>query len=164
MNLTFDAQLQVALRALEEVVAPALGNAEKHVVEQLHLAMLTIGFVKTRLPDVRRYARMELAAFARLAEDSVAAAGHAPAAAAAAADGRALLADPGADVADLEAAICRLRDEVTALGSRCADPALRAALDRLVLDSGAAMIAQARQWTTPFGFELRPEDLPPPAW
>lgn len=164
MNLTFDAQLQVALRALEEVVAPALGSAEKHVAEQLQLAMVTLSFVKTRLPDRRRYARMELAAFAQLAEDSVAAAGDAPELAAAAATGRAVLSDPVADFADLESATRHLRDGITALGSGCGDPMLRATLDRLVLDSGAAMIGQARQWTTPFGFELKPEDLPPPAW
>ena len=46
---SFDSQLQVALRALEEVVAPSLAGAEKHVVEQLMLAIVTIGFVKTRL-------------------------------------------------------------------------------------------------------------------
>lgn len=164
MNLTFDVQLQVALRALEEVVAPALGSAEKHVVEQLHLAMLTIGFVKTRLSDLRCYTRMELRSYADLAEESVAAAGGAPDLAAVAAEARQLLADPEADFTEFEATSRRLRDEVAALGSACTDPETRATLDGLVLAHGAAMIAQARQWAIPFGFELKPEDLPQPAW
>lgn len=164
MILTFDVQLQVALRALEEVVAPALGAAEKHVVEQLHLAMVTIGFVKTRLPDLRRYTRMELASYVELADASAAEAGEAPALRAAFEAGRALLADPEADFTAFEDATRRLRDEIAALGSRCSDPAMRAALDRLVLAHGATMIGQARQWATPFGFELKPEELPPPAW
>lgn len=164
MNLDFDVQLQVALRALEEVVAPALGGAEKHVVEQLHLAMATIGFVKTRMPDVRRYARMELTGLARLADDALACVGGDATLATASAKARALLADPEADTADYEAISRHLRDVVTALGSRCADPKAQAAIDWLVLDHGGTLLAQARQWTTPFGFELKPEDLPPPAW
>lgn len=164
MNLTFDVQLQVALRALEEVVAPALGSAEKHVVEQLHLAMATIGFVKTRLPDLRRYTRMELRSYAELAGESVAVAGSAPDLAAAVAEAQRLLASPEADFTEFEAASRRLRDEIAALGSACTDPATRAKLDGLVLAHGAAMIGQARQWAMPFGFELKPEDLPQPAW
>lgn len=164
MNLGLDVQLQVALRALEEVVAPALGNAEKHVVEQLHLAIATIGFVKTRLPDARRYARMELAAYVTLAEQSLARAGSADALAAALEGARAVMASAEADTAGIEDACRALRDEVTALGSRCTDPAVSRDLDALVLDHGAAMVGQARQWTSPFGFELKPEDLPPPAW
>ena len=63
----FDSQLQVSLRALQEVVAPALAGAEKHVVEQLALATLTLGFVKQRLPEARRFYRWELRAHLDLA-------------------------------------------------------------------------------------------------
>ncbi|MDE2596601.1 MAG: hypothetical protein KGL44_06970 [Sphingomonadales bacterium] len=164
MNLDFDAQLQVALRALEEVVAPALGGAEKHVVEQFHLALLTIGFVKTRLPDVRRYARMELAGFVALADQSAACAGDCPALTAAAENGRAVLASAEVDTAEIEQASRRLRDEVAALGSNCQDSAVRSRLDRLVVDHATILTAQARQWAMPFGFELKPEELAPPAW
>lgn len=164
MTLDLDVQLQVALRALEETVAPALGNAEKHVVEQLHLAIATIGFVKTRLPDARRYARMELAAYLELAEQSLACAGDDSELAASVSSGRAILDSVEADSAGIAAATRALRDGVTALGSRTQDPAVRAALDALVLDRGGAIVAQAQQWASPFGFELKPEDLPPPAW
>jgi hypothetical protein len=164
MNLDLDVQLQVSLRALEETVAPALGGAEKHVVEQFHLALLTLRFVHSRLPDMRRYARMELNALLALATDSMAAAGSAPALADAIAAAGVASADPAADTASVEQAARRLRDEITALGAATSDPALVARLDRLVLEAGGAMTGQARQWASPFGFELRPEELPAPAW
>jgi len=58
----------------------------------------------------------------------------------------------------------RLRDEVTALGAATSDPVIAAQLDRLVLAAGGAMIGQACQWASPFGFELRPEELPALTW
>lgn len=164
MNLDLDVQLQVALRALEETVAPALGGAEKHVAEQFHLALLTLRFVHSRLPDMRRYARLELASCLALAKDSIAAVGTAPALAAAIAAAEDVETDPAADTAAIERAARHLRDEVTALGAVTTNPAASAQLDRLVLEQGGAMIGQARQWASPFGFELRPEELPAPAW
>lgn len=164
MNLDLDVQLQVALRALEDTVAPALGPAEKHVLEQFHLALLTLRFVHQRLPDMRRYARMELSDCLVLAKDTLAAAGVGPALTEAVAAAEAVRADPSADTAAIEEASRRLRDEVTALGAATADPAISARLDRLVLEQGGAMIGQARQWASPFGFELKPEELPAPAW
>lgn len=164
MNLDLDAQLQVSLRALEDVVLPALAGAEKHVIEQLHLAIMTIGFVKSRLRDARGYARMELAAYADLADRSAVCVGSAPELAEAAAEGRAALGSAEADTAAIVAATRRLRDEVTALGSRCDDAATRARLDRLVLETSRQLIGQARLWASPFGFELKPDDLPQPAW
>lgn len=164
MNLDLDVQLQVAIRALEDVVAPALAGAEKHVIEQLHLAIATAGFVKQRLPDARGYARMELAAYCALAEESVACAAGGNALASAAADGRAMLGSAAAGTDEIVANTRRLRDEVTALGSRWAGTGTGQELDRLVLRHGAGMVGQARQWASPYGFELNPADLPAPAW
>ena len=130
MNLDLDVQLQVALRALEDTVAPALGGAEKHVLEQFHLALLTLRFVHSRLPDMRRYARMELDACLVLARDSIAAAGSAPALADAVAAAEVARADPVADTAAIEQAARRLRDEITALGAATSDPAIASQLDR----------------------------------
>lgn len=163
MNLGFDVQLQVALRALNDVVAPSLGGAEKHVVEQLHLAMATISFVKTRLPEARRYHRMELKHFLGLAGEAAEIAGGDEQLNRTAEEGEALLADPEADIADYVEVTGRLRDEVTALASR-ADGDIRARLDRLVLDRSGELFPQYRQWVSPFGLELEPETLPAPAW
>ena len=118
MNLDFDVQLQVALRALNDVIAPALSGAEKHVVEQLHLAVATIGFVKARLPEARRYYRMELVQFIALATASAQVAGGDASLEGTAREGEAALSDAEADIADYVAITRRLRDEVTALASR----------------------------------------------
>ncbi|MGX7927889.1 hypothetical protein ACWPMX_15075 [Tsuneonella sp. HG094] len=163
MNLGFDVQLQVALRALNDVVAPALGDAEKHVVEQLHLAMATISFVKTRLPEARRYYRMELRHYIALANEASEIAKTDSQLAQIAAEGEAALANPEVDIADYEAITGRLRDGVTALSSR-SDNETRARLDRLVLEKSGELFPQYRQWALPFGLELKPEALPQPAW
>lgn len=163
MNLDFDVQLQVALRALNDVVAPALGGAEKHVVEQLHLAVATIGFVKARLPEARRYYRMELTHFVDLAGRAAQAAGAGGSLDAVIREGEAALASAEADSADYVEVTRRLRDEVTALVSR-AEGEARARLDRLVLDTSGELLPQYRQWALPFGLELKPETLPAPAW
>lgn len=169
MNRSFDVQLQVALRALGEVVAPALGGAEKHVAEQLHLAMATLSFVKTRLPEARRYYRMELRSFMDLASVAAGLAQAAQPAGAAellasVAAGSTLLADPEADLADYDAATRNLRDALTRLSHLCVGAACQQDLDRLILDRAEAIMLQSRQWCSPFGFELKPEDLPAPAW
>ncbi|QIG54725.1 hypothetical protein G6N82_11680 [Altererythrobacter sp. BO-6] len=164
MNLDFDVQLQVALRALTDVVAPALGEgAEKHVVEQLHLAVATISFVKTRLPEARRYYRMELRHFIDLAEAAARMTGEDAALDAAVRDGEAALRDAEADIGNYIEITRRLREEVAALASRT-EGEDRAALDRLVLDTSGELLAQYRQWALPFGLEPKPEELPAPAW
>jgi hypothetical protein len=164
MIQNFDAQLQVALRALEEVVAPALGGADKHVVEQLMLSIATIGFVKTRLPEARRLYRMELRSCIDLARETVSIIGGSEALSDAIDIGTGTLADPEADLADFATASQSLRDGVTAASHAVVGQPCQAALDAVILEKGGALLAQNRLWCAPFGFELHPESLPAPAW
>ena len=159
----FDVQLQVILRALEEVVAPALGGAEKHVAEQLMLSIATIGFVKTRLPEARRFYRMELRSCIDLAQEAARIAGT-DSLACAIKHGESALADPEADIADFETASRSLRDGVTALSHASVGQPHQAQLDAAILEKSGALIAQNRLWCMPFGFELQPEKLPKPDW
>ena len=161
---SFDSQLQVSLRALEEVVAPALGNAEKHVVEQLMLSIMTIGFVKTRLPAARRFYRMELRSCIDLASEASRIAGASAVLADAIRAGEGELADPEADVAEFEAASRTLRDGVTALSHASVGQPWQVKLEGAILERSYALLAQHRKWCAPFGFELQPESLPPAAW
>lgn len=161
---SFDSQLQVALRALEEVVAPSLAGAEKHVVEQLMLAIVTIGFVKTRLPEARRFYRMELRTCIEMAQAAGGIAGTSAEMAQAIAEGNSALADPGADNVAFEAASRRLRDLVTALSAVLAGQPDQTRLDAVILEKSSALLGQYRLWCAPFGFELQPEKLPKPAW
>ena len=159
----FDVQLQVILRALEEVVAPALGGAEQHVVEQLMLSIATIGFVKTRLPEARRFYRMELRSCIDLAKEAGRISGTDSLARAIEA-GESALADPEADIADFETASRSLRDGVTALSHSSVGQPHQAQLDAAILEKSGALVAQNRLWCAPFGFELQPENLPKPDW
>jgi len=160
----FDVQLQVALRALQDVVAPALAGGEKHVVEQLMLAIATIGFVKTRLPEARRYYRMELRGWIDLAKEAAQVAGSSDAMADAIGAGERALGDPDADIAEFESASRHLSDGVTALSHASVGRSHHARLDSLILERGRSRVAQYRLWCAPFGFELQPEKLPKPAW
>ena len=169
MNRSFDVQLQVALRALEEVVAPALAGAEKHVTEQLHLAIATLSFVKTRLPEARRYYRMELHSYMRLAKDAADLASPAlpertAVLVSAIAAGQQVLDDPEADLDAYQAATSDLRDLITGLSDASARTSHATELDSLILKRSGAILDQCRQWCAPFGFELKPEELPPPGW
>lgn len=160
----FDSQLQVSLRALEEVVAPALAGAEKHVVEQFMLSIATIRFVKTRMSEARRFYRMELRSCIGLARVAARIAGEDALIADAVQAGEAALTDPEADIADFESASRRLRDRLTALSHAAVGSPHQAALEATILEKCGALLDQHRQWCTPFGFELQPENLPHPAW
>lgn len=152
----FDSQLQVSLRALQEVVAPALIGADKHVVEQLALATLTLGFVKQRLPEARRFYRWELGAYLDLARTL----GPSPALDAFIVDATVELARAEADTADFETVNRRGRDAIAAFVDADASPAIV----KRVLEASKTIVDQQRLWCVPFGFELRPEDLPAAAW
>lgn len=164
MIQNFDVQLQVVLRALEEVVAPALGSGEKHVVEQLMLSIATIGFVKTRLPEARRFYRMELKNCIELAEETARITNTSGTLAEAIKLAQSALADPEADIAEFEIASRRLRDLVTELSHSSVGQPYQAQLDAVILEKSGALISQYRLWCAPFGFELQLDNLPKPAW
>ena len=169
MIQSLDKQLQVVIRALGDVVAPALEGGEKHVLEQLHVSIATLAFVLKRLPEARRYYRHELSSYLALADALLAAAPTELAGPKAElercrADGRAALDRPEADIADFELATRRLREATTRLADEAQATPARASIEAIILEQSAPIIDQARQWCTPFGFELKPQNLPQPAW
>ncbi|MGQ2942475.1 MAG: hypothetical protein ACT6Q7_00585 [Blastomonas fulva] len=165
MNQSFESELQVVLRALGEVVLPALDGAEKHVVEQLHLSMAALEFIRQRLPLAVQFYRRDLGDYIALADDVATLltadeadrAGHLRALAD---RGRAVLADAGLQQSDWVAATRQLRSAVTEAVEASGNAAYEQALDQLVLDHASAVHLRARAWNLPFGFELRPQDLP----
>lgn len=165
MNHSFETDLQVVLRALGDVVLPALGAAEKHVVEQLHLSMVALDFMRQRLPDASRYYRRELidytvlgdAAAALLASDNSSQAGELQSLAA---SGRVVLQTATSDWSDYIEATRKLRCAIARAVEASAMTPYEQQLDGLVLDSSSDIHRRARTWYLPFGFELRPQDLP----
>jgi hypothetical protein len=169
MIQTFDEQLQVVLRALKDVVAPALTGAEKHVTEQLHLCMVTLSYVKTRLPDARRYFRMELSSYIALAEAAVGIAqgNLGPLVSKLSGDvaaGKAELQQSESDIEEYRAITMCLREQLAALSNAAVGTPCKETLDRMILEKSGDLLMQYRLWCAPFGFELKPEDLPKPAW
>ena len=160
----FDAQLQVVLTALQDIVAPALSGADNHVIEQLMLSIATIGFVKARLPEARRFYRMDLRSWIDLSKDAAQIVSVPDDMAKAIAAGVGVLTDPEADSADIEAISRQLRDHVTTLSAAAVGQPYQADLEAVILDKLGVLIAQNRQWTASFGFELQPENLPLAAW
>ncbi|MDT7533128.1 hypothetical protein OVY48_06730 [Sphingobium sp. SA2] len=169
MNQSFDTQLQVVLRALGEVVLPALGGAEKHVVEQLHLSMAALTLMSERLPHARRFYRGELLVYGALADAVADIIGtHAPSDAddlrSFAQSARTLLQSATAEWTDYIDATRDLRARVAGVTERSAGAPYEQALDQLVIATSTDLHLQSRLWCLPFGFELKPEDLPKPAW
>ena len=161
----FDTQLQVSLRALREVVAPALQNGEKHVVEQLHLAIATLDFAKQRLPYARRYHRLELENYIGFAAEVRAVVGTDQTAlrdqlAAAESAGKAELRRPEAEIEDYLIVARRLRELIASAVSAAIDKPHERALDLLIIERQKKFLLLQRAWFVPSGFELKPEDLP----
>lgn len=168
MNQLFETQLQVVQRALGDVVAPALANAEPYVVEQLQLSIATLAFMQQNLPYARQYYRSTLLGYVAMAEGIAT-----------------LLANFDGESGDLDALIgkgkahldCALSDLneyrditgqlrvcIAALATAAQGTEYEAALDTLILEFGAPILLQDRIWCVPMGFELRPEELPLPDW
>jgi hypothetical protein len=165
MISSFDTQLQVSLRALREVVAPALQHSEKHVIEQLHLAIATLDFAKQRLPYARRYYRLELENYISFAaevrgligtdqpalRDQLAAAEH---------TGNAELLRPEAEVEDYLIVSRRLRELIAAAVPAAINKPYEHTLDLLILKRQEKLLLQQRAWCVPLGFDPKPEQLP----
>ncbi|WP_374414029.1 hypothetical protein [Novosphingobium colocasiae] len=147
-------QLAAATKALREVVAPAIDPANGVALEQLHLAMATVDFVRTRLPLRRRRVVRELENAHALAMQVAAAGGGTLAALA---DEAQALLDSGADDAAMDALRLRILD--AAEQAVAADPGNKD-LSRAVLAVAQHQTDLARAWFAPMGFEVDPAGRP----
>lgn len=165
MNQQFEIQLQVIQRALGEVILPALKDADKHVIEQLHLSLAAIGFMQQRLPRARRYYRSTLQRYVAMAS-AVAELlkSDADGLESLIADGQSVLNAPACTDADLRIATGALRAKITAMVEMAHDATRENALDALIMEHSEAILIDDRTWCVPLGFELRPQDLPRPVW
>ncbi|WP_068073629.1 hypothetical protein [Novosphingobium lentum] len=165
MNQEFETQLQVVQRALGEVVLPALGGAEGHVIEQLHLSIAALAFMQQRLSRSRHFHRETVSSYVAMAEAIIALlSGYAGAESGGLAvlvtEGRSLLQAPAADDAHYIGFTRQLRARIAAVAADAPESAYEGALDALILDLSGPILLRDRVWCIPLGFELRPEDLP----
>lgn len=156
-----DLQLQAAIKALTDTVAPAVDPANRMAVEQLGLAIATLAMVRGRLPLARRMARRMVADAISLAQELSAAAGEdeGGALAGAAARARAALDDPAADTAGLDAAAAAINGAVADLVAASAELPHGAVVEAIVIRRSRVALELRRAWNLPAGFEPYPERL-----
>ena len=162
----FDLQLQAAIKALRDTVAPAVDPANKVAIEQLHLSIATIAMVRDRLPLARRFARRRLEDALDLAR-AVAAAARTDAAIdlagldTAVAAGPALLADATAEIEHYEAANAAVTGATLAVINAAQTSAATGTIDVAVLKASAPAFERSRAWFLSAGFEPDPAAIRP---
>lgn len=148
-------QLAVVIKALRDVVAPAVDPANKLAMEQLHLSLATLGLVQKGLPLAHARARRELSNAIDLAGAVSAAGGVVDAAAA-----RGALADAAADEAALDDARRTLLSAVEQAVAASAGAANERAVARAVIAASKPQCDLARAWCAGSGFEVEADALP----
>jgi hypothetical protein len=149
-----DLQLRVVIKALRDVVAPAVDPDNRLAVEQLHLSLATLGLIEARLPLAGRRVRAELANAIVLAEAADASGLAGPLAAA-----KAALEDPHADAHQIDSHKSRLLAAVSALVDTAPDGTGADALARAVVSASKPQFDLIRAWCLPAGFEPDPDEV-----
>ncbi len=155
-----DLQLQVAIKALSDAIAPAVDPDDKMATEQLQLVIATLTMARERLPVERRMVR-------RLLEDDIALAERV--AATVKDDGsmsvciegaKAALADPELGTSELAEARSELTNETARMIREIgADGVAR--LAPIIVEGSRVQLSRLRAWCLPSGFEPDPEAIPP---
>lgn len=160
--------LRAAVKALTDVVAPALSASDPLAHEQLKLVVDYLQFVRSRLDFLYQRDRFELdhhLSMARAVEpiDAPWPASEARALAAAIQTGAAALMNPASAASALKAASAALaaavRTRVRAAASF--DTAARGSIERAVLDASEQRIAFERAWYLPLGLDPVPGEVAP---
>ena len=150
-----DLQLQIVLKSLSDIVAPAVDPADKVASEQLQLVIATLKMVRDRVPLERRMAR-------RLLEDEI---GLADRIAAAGVDDRGLLdavaaakdvlADPECDTLDFDNARSVLTTRTVSVIAAAGSAGVES-LALAVIGGTRVPLERLRAWCLPSGFEPDP--------
>ena len=165
MDVRPELQLQTMIKAMTDIVLPAVDADNRLAQEQARLVIATLQLVAKRLLIAYRYDRDELTRYVALAADLLSAATPQLAGEVVtrldllAAQGAEVLARARAEPLELETAVVALRASVGQLteASRAAhDPTL----GRLVL--AAAKVELDRALVVDIGFEADPDDMPAP--
>lgn len=171
MNFRPAIQIKTAIRAMRDVVIPAMDGMNRQAAEQAGLVVAMLQLLERTLPLSYRYDCDELQRSVALARELRALGGAEPAlaalsdriAAAATAAGNTLdrtLADP----TELESACRDMRAEISAFVTaayRDAPAATKQAVARATLDSYREQLLRERAWVISQGWESEPEKLQP---
>lgn len=162
--------LQSVIKAMTEVVLPAVDPHNKLAQEQSRLVIGVLGLLAERMPLWYRFERDELVRFLALAEHLSGVATQVPAAGealkplqAARVGGQDVLDRARAEPAELEAANFELRDHIGALVSALyshADDTTRKRVGSLVTAHAREQLLRERAWHVRQGWENDPDALP----
>ena len=162
-----DNALRASIKALDEVVAPAIDASNPLAVEQLRLVSRFLGFLRSRLQYQAERERFELRHYLALANTlrGDAASGAPPCAALigeAIAAGAALVDRIDASTQDIRAAVNGLTAALSVLVRSVADadPVLRQRVERTVVAASKSLFDVQRAWYLPIGFEPDPDQVP----
>lgn len=156
-----DDGLRAAIKALNEVVAPAIDSSNPLAVEQLRLVSRFLGFLRLRIPHEHARAQHELRHYLALAQELVPIAPNdAPV------QPRDLLRDavdaagplalnPRASAQQLQDGIGLLSSALSTLVRQVAEApaAVRAPIEHAVVRAARSLLDVQRAWFLPMGFE-----------
>ncbi|MES2681999.1 MAG: hypothetical protein V4650_00630 [Pseudomonadota bacterium] len=165
MQMRPDVQIQSMLKALNDVVLPALDPANKLAQEQARLVMGMLALMSQQLPLQFRFDCDELTRLIGFCRELEAAAGvEATTLSGRAAAASAVLARAKADPAEVQQAVKQLRavtSEVVARAFSVSDTALQDRVQRLVLALAAEQNPRDRAWFAAQNWEPDPRALQP---
>lgn len=174
MDVRPDLQLQSMIKAMHDIVLPAVDADNRLAQEQARLVIATLQLVAKRLPLAYRYDRYdrdELGRYLALARELLAEVGaslgeplvsHLEQLVSAGSD---TFARARAEPAELEQSVFALRAAVGDLIQETRtqnDPRCRAAVRKLVLAAAKVELERERALVVDIGFEADPNDMPRP--
>lgn len=170
MNFRYPLQIKTAIRAMQDVVIPAVDPSNKMATEQAGLVVAMLQLLEQTLPLAYRYDCDELSRSIALAEDLRGALGGVPALeaisgqlAASTTAARDTLSRAQADPGELELACRDIRAAISGLVTAAiseAPPQEREAVMRLTIGSSKEQLLRERSWVISQGWESEPEKLP----
>ena len=162
-----DNALLASIKALNEVVLPAVDPRDPLAGEQLRLVAGFLKFLRLRLSHVQDRRRFELDHYLELAQRLAADARAVSADVSSRLDmaiehARALVRRVDASDDDVRAATAALTAPLSALVRAAAqvDPAMRRRIEQAVVAGARPWVDMQRAWFVPQGFELHADELP----
>ena len=170
MELRATFQIPTLIKALTDIVLPAVDPNNKLAQEQAQLIIGSLHLMAQRLPLQVRYDRRDIQSFIELSEQLREKAGSAPelatvgaALATITASTRNLLQQPGIEPGDLESANLALRSAVgrfVEAASALNTDSIRAAIEAAVMSHAQELLLRERAWLVAQGWEGKEPNLP----
>jgi len=160
MDIRPEFQIQVMIKAMEDVVIPSVDTTEPMALEQAKLVLSSLRVLKDRLPLWYRYNRDELQRYLDLSRSILAAISASDDTGKELADvlayGNRILDQAGTEPKELEDAIAACRSSIVNIMDameRNGTSLIQSEVGRLVLSASKTQLDRERAWLIPFGFE-----------